>query len=50
MLEAMATGCLLIGSDTAPVREVVVHEANGRLSSLFDRKALNAHAVEDLSP
>lgn len=49
MLEAMATGCLLIGSDTAPVREVVVHEANGRLSSLFDRKALNAHAVEVLS-
>ncbi|WP_082490871.1 glycosyltransferase [Aureimonas sp. Leaf454] len=30
-LEAMATGCVLVASDTQPVREVVEHGANGLL-------------------
>jgi glycosyltransferase involved in cell wall biosynthesis len=40
MLEAMAAGCLLIGSDTAPVREVIQHEQNGVLVDFFNPQAL----------
>ncbi|MDB5959512.1 MAG: glycosyl transferase family 1, partial [Massilia sp.] len=40
MLEAMACGCLLVGSDTAPVREAVQEGANGLLCDFFDHAAL----------
>lgn len=36
MVEAMATGCLIVGSDTAPVREVLRHGENGLLVGFFD--------------
>lgn len=40
VLEAMACGCVVIGSDTASVREVIRHEANGYLTDFFDSSAL----------
>src|SRR5260221_5408819 len=39
LLEAMSAGCLVIGSDTAPVRHVVT-DANGILVPFFDTERL----------
>ncbi|MDM0035222.1 glycosyltransferase family 4 protein [Variovorax sp. J22P271] len=44
MLEAMASGCLLVGSDTAPVREVLRDGENGHLVDFFDVQGI-AHKV-----
>lgn len=49
MLEAMSAGCLLVASDTAPVREVVNHEANGLMVDFFDVTALAKQILEVLS-
>jgi glycosyltransferase involved in cell wall biosynthesis len=38
--EALATGCVVIGSDTPTVREFVTHDQNGLLVSFFDPKGL----------
>ncbi|MES2611217.1 MAG: glycosyltransferase family 4 protein [Pseudomonadota bacterium] len=36
LLEAMSVGCAIVASDTAPVREAVVHGETGRLVDFFD--------------
>jgi glycosyltransferase involved in cell wall biosynthesis len=38
--EALASGCAVIGSDTATVREFITHEQNGLLASFFDPPGL----------
>lgn len=48
LLEAMASGCVLIGSDTAPVREVIVDGVNGLLVDFFDAEAIAGKVCEVL--
>jgi glycosyltransferase involved in cell wall biosynthesis len=38
--EALATGCVVIGSDTPTVSEFITHDQNGLLVSFFDPKGL----------
>ena len=47
-MEAMAAGCLMIGSDTAPVREVLKHGENGWLTDFFDPHQLVETVVRAL--
>ncbi len=47
MLEAMAAGCLLVASDTAPVRELIEDGKNGLLVDFFDATQL-AHRLADV--
>lgn len=35
MIEAMSTGCLIVGSSTAPVKEVIEDKVNGLLADFF---------------
>ena len=46
LIEAMASGCYIIGSDTAPVRDAIEDGRNGRLIDFFDVDALSAALVE----
>jgi glycosyltransferase involved in cell wall biosynthesis len=48
MLEAMAAGCLIVGSDTAPVSEVLRDGVNGRLVNFFDHEQLVCVILEAL--
>jgi glycosyltransferase involved in cell wall biosynthesis len=48
LLEAMSAGCLVIGSDTPPVREMI-DDANGVIAPMFERDALAARIVEALA-
>ena len=41
LLEAMACECLVIGSDTAPVRDAILPGENGILLDFFDHEALS---------
>jgi glycosyltransferase involved in cell wall biosynthesis len=48
--EALATGCVVIASDTQTAREFVTHERNGLLVSFFEPEALAdtvLHVLED---
>jgi glycosyltransferase involved in cell wall biosynthesis len=48
LLEAMSAGCLIIGSDTAPLREVIDGQ-NGMLVPFFDITQLADRVVEALA-
>jgi glycosyltransferase involved in cell wall biosynthesis len=50
LLEAMSIGCLIVASDTAPVREVIADGDNGLLTDFFDAEQLAervAYALEN---
>ena len=47
LMEAMASGCLILGSRTAPVEEVIIDGENGVLVDFFDPSAL-AERVSDV--
>lgn len=49
MLEAMACGCLVLGSRTAPVQEVIEHGRNGLLVDFFDGTGLVQQALQALN-
>jgi glycosyltransferase involved in cell wall biosynthesis len=48
LLEAMASGCIVIASDTAPLREVIVDGVNGMLVDFFDCKAIAGRVTKVL--
>lgn len=47
LLEAMSIECAIVGSNTAPVREVIKHGHNGLLVDFFDHEAL-AESITEL--
>ena len=48
-MESLACGCLLVASDTPPVREMIRHGENGWLVNFFDGKALVERVLHALS-
>src|SRR5215469_9253194 len=48
LLEALSVGCLLIGSDSAPVREVLNND-NGLLVPFFDTEQLAERVIEAIA-
>jgi glycosyltransferase involved in cell wall biosynthesis len=48
LLEAMACGCLVVASDTQPVREVIQDGRNGLLTDFFDPEAIADRVAEAL--
>lgn len=48
LLEAMSTGCMIVGSRTAPVEEVIRHGENGWLVDFFDHQALAGTVAQAL--
>jgi glycosyltransferase involved in cell wall biosynthesis len=49
ILEAMAAGCLVIGSATAPVQEVIRNRENGLLVDFFDPEEIAIRVSEVLA-
>ena len=48
-IEAMGAGCLVVGSRTPPVAEVIEHRKNGLLVDFFDVKGLAETVVDALA-
>ena len=48
MLEALCTGCLIVGSDTPPVKEVIEDGVNGLLVDFFKPEQIAARVIEAL--
>jgi glycosyltransferase involved in cell wall biosynthesis len=48
LLNAMASGCVVLGSDVAPVREVIRPGENGLVEPLFDVERLTETALKVL--
>ncbi|HEY4211572.1 MAG TPA: glycosyltransferase family 4 protein [Steroidobacteraceae bacterium] len=48
MLEAMSAGCLVVGSRTAPVEEVIQHGGNGLLVDFFSPDAVARTVIQAL--
>ena len=46
LVEAMASGCYVIGSDTAPLHDAITDGVNGRLLPFFDVDALAEAMIE----
>jgi glycosyltransferase involved in cell wall biosynthesis len=49
LLEAMSIGCLIVGSDTAPLREVIRSGENGILVDFFDPECLARTVADSLA-
>lgn len=49
MMESMAAEALIVGSDTAPVREVIAHGKNGLLVDFFDVAAWSRTLADTLA-
>lgn len=48
LLEAMALGCVIVGSDTPPLRDAVEPGRNGILNDFFDIEALSQTLIDAL--
>ena len=46
LLEAMSVECPIVASDTAPVREVIIHNKTGVLTDFFDPKELSSAVIK----
>ncbi|WP_444464515.1 glycosyltransferase [Rhodobacter capsulatus] len=49
LMEAMSVGAMVVGSDTAPLREVISDGVNGRLVDFFDIKGWSAALTDALA-
>lgn len=49
LIDAMALGCVVVASDTAPVREVIQHERNGLLVPFFETARLGERLIAALA-
>jgi glycosyltransferase involved in cell wall biosynthesis len=48
MIQAMSSGCVILGSETAPVQEAIDHEVHGLLADFYDVDALTEQALRVL--